>query len=136
MCPGRAAGIAAGYLADVALGDPRRAHPVALFGACAAGLERSTYADDRIAGALHTGVLLGALATAGVAAIRNFAIRRSSATGVMIVTRTGLTMALRRISRMKSLGTSRCLRLKGRQGTDLGKGGWFLGSTPPGRRSL
>ena len=70
MCRGRAAGIAAGYLADVALGDPRRAHPVALFGACAAGLERFTYSDDRIAGAVHTSVLLGALATAGVVAER------------------------------------------------------------------
>ncbi len=37
---------------------------------CAAGLERFTYSDDRIAGALHTGVLLGALAAAGVAAER------------------------------------------------------------------
>ena len=75
MCPGRAAGIAAGYLADVALGDPRRAHPVALFGACAAGLERFTYSDDRVAGALHTGVLLGALAAAGVALERAACMR-------------------------------------------------------------
>src|SRR5215212_3172820 len=67
MCLGRAAGIAAGYLADVALGDPRHGHPVALFGACAAGLERLTYSDDRPAGAVHTGVLLGALAAAGMA---------------------------------------------------------------------
>ena len=37
---------------------------------CAAGLERFTYSDDRIAGALHTGVLLGALAAAGVAVER------------------------------------------------------------------
>ncbi len=75
MCQGRAAGIAAGYLADVALGDPRRAHPVALFGACAAGLERFTYSDDRIAGALHTSVLLGALAAAGVALERAACMR-------------------------------------------------------------
>ena len=32
MCLGRATGIAAGYLADLAFGDPRRGHPVALFG--------------------------------------------------------------------------------------------------------
>jgi adenosylcobinamide-phosphate synthase len=67
MCLGRAAGIAAGYLADVALGDPRHGHPVALFGACAARLERVTYSDDRRAGAFHTGVLLGALAAAAMA---------------------------------------------------------------------
>jgi adenosylcobinamide-phosphate synthase len=66
MCLGRAAGIAAGYLADLVLADPRRGHPVALFGRAAAGLERLTYADDRRAGAVHTGVLLGGLAVMGV----------------------------------------------------------------------
>lgn len=70
MCRGRAAGIAAGYLADLALADPRRGHPVALFGRVAAGVERFTYADDRWAGAVHTGVLLGALTVAGVAGER------------------------------------------------------------------
>jgi adenosylcobinamide-phosphate synthase len=63
---GRAAGIAAGYLADVALADPRRGHPVALFGRAASGLERLTYADDRLAGAVHTGALLVALTAVGV----------------------------------------------------------------------
>ena len=66
MSRGRAVGIATGYLADLALGDPRRGHPVALFGAAAARLERIFYADDRSAGALHLGVLLGALAVAGI----------------------------------------------------------------------
>ena len=42
---GRAAGIAAGYVADLLFGDPRRGHPVALFGSGAAALERLTYAD-------------------------------------------------------------------------------------------
>jgi adenosylcobinamide-phosphate synthase len=67
-CRGRAAGIAAGYLADLAMADPRRGHPVALFGRAATGLERLTYADDRRAGAFHTGALLGVLAAVGVAA--------------------------------------------------------------------
>lgn len=70
MCLGRASGIAAGYLADLALGDPRRGHPVALFGRVAAVSERFTYADDRWAGALHTGALLGALTLAGGAGER------------------------------------------------------------------
>ena len=47
-------------LADLLFGDPRRGHPVALFGSGAAALERLTYADSRRAGALHTGALLGA----------------------------------------------------------------------------
>ena len=75
---GRASGIAAGYLADLALGDPRRGHPVALFGRGAAALERLTYSDDRWAGALHTGALLGALAMAGVA-VERAAARRGPA---------------------------------------------------------
>ncbi|MCV7221445.1 cobalamin biosynthesis protein [Mycolicibacterium elephantis] len=62
----RAAGLAAGAIADGLLGDPRRGHPVALFGRGAAALERVTYRDSRAAGALHTGVLavLGALGLA------------------------------------------------------------------------
>jgi len=64
-CRARVAGIAAGYFADLLLGDPRRGHPVALFGSGAAALERLTYADSRSAGALHAGALLGALGALG-----------------------------------------------------------------------
>ncbi|HKP44203.1 cobalamin biosynthesis protein [Mycobacterium sp.] len=62
---GRAAGIAVGYLADLTFGDPRRGHPVAVFGRGAAAFERLTYADSRVAGVVHTGALLGALAVFG-----------------------------------------------------------------------
>ncbi|MBS4730174.1 cobalamin biosynthesis protein [Mycobacterium sp. SM1] len=62
-----AGGALAGYLADVLLGDPRRGHPVAMFGRAAATLERVTYRDSRIAGAGHVGVLVGALGLAGAA---------------------------------------------------------------------
>ncbi len=54
-----AAGLALGYAADQVWGDPRRFHPVAGFGGLAQRLERHTYADDRVAGALHVGVLVG-----------------------------------------------------------------------------
>ena len=77
-CPGRPAGIVVGYLADLALADPRRGHPVALFGRGAAALERFTYSDDRWAGAIHTGVLLGALMVLGAAGERA-ALRRGHA---------------------------------------------------------
>jgi len=63
---GRAAGIAVGWLADLLFGDPRRGHPVALFGRGAAALERLSYADTRAAGAVHTAALLGALGSVGV----------------------------------------------------------------------
>ncbi|MGE0216526.1 cobalamin biosynthesis protein [Mycolicibacterium sp.] len=61
----RAAGIAAGVVADAALADPQRGHPVALFGSGAAALERRSYADDRLSGVAHTAGLLGAVAIAG-----------------------------------------------------------------------
>lgn len=61
----RAAGILAGYLADLVVGDPRRGHPVAGFGRAAQALETLTYRDDRAAGVLHTGVAAGALVATG-----------------------------------------------------------------------
>ena len=67
----RVAGLAAGYVADLVLGDPRSGHPVALFGRGAATLERLTYSDTRRAGALHTGALLGALGVLGLAVERS-----------------------------------------------------------------
>ncbi|MGD1239006.1 cobalamin biosynthesis protein [Mycobacterium seoulense] len=63
----RLPGVLAGYLADVALGDPARGHPVAAFGCAAAWLERVTYRDSRAAGAVHVGVLVGAAALLGAA---------------------------------------------------------------------
>jgi adenosylcobinamide-phosphate synthase len=62
--------MALGYLADLAFGDPRRGHPVAGFGTAAAALERHTYRDSRAAGAVHTALLLSALAALGVTAER------------------------------------------------------------------
>lgn len=70
MIPTRAAGLLVGYLADLVLGDPRRRHPVAGFGAAAARLERIDYRDHRLAGTLHVAMLLGAVAGTTVAATR------------------------------------------------------------------
>ncbi|MDX1873571.1 cobalamin biosynthesis protein [Mycolicibacterium sp. 120266] len=64
----RAAGLAAGYFADLWWADPQRAHPVAAFGTLAATLEKRTYADSRAAGVAHTAMLLGGLAAIGVVA--------------------------------------------------------------------
>jgi adenosylcobinamide-phosphate synthase len=57
----RIVGVLCGYLADLALSDPKRGHPVALFGRAAAGLERVTYRDARVTGAVHVGVAVGAV---------------------------------------------------------------------------
>jgi adenosylcobinamide-phosphate synthase len=68
--------VLAGYLVDLALADPRAGHPVAGFGAAAAALERLTYRDSRIGGAVHVGALTGAVALLG-AAVQRYARRRS-----------------------------------------------------------
>ena len=83
---GRVAGIAAGYLADLLLGDPRRGHPVALFGGGAAALERLTYADSRRAGVLHVAALLGALGILGIAVERTTRGPRSTAAATAAAT--------------------------------------------------
>lgn len=66
----RATGLLLGYAADRLLGDPRRHHPVAGFGAIAAALECRLYADSRARGVAHTAVLVGGAVLCGVAAER------------------------------------------------------------------
>jgi adenosylcobinamide-phosphate synthase len=63
----RVVGLLAGWLADLVFADPRRGHPVAGFGAVASALERRTYRDARLAGAVHVGVLVSAVSVVGVA---------------------------------------------------------------------
>ncbi|GAA1435493.1 cobalamin biosynthesis protein [Microlunatus lacustris] len=66
---GRAAGalgLLAGFGLDQLLGDPRRGHPVAGFGSLAAALERRTWADRRLPGVAHVGVLVAGAAGIGV----------------------------------------------------------------------
>lgn len=63
-----AAGLAGGYLADLAFGDPRRGHPVAVFGTAASALERATWRDSRARGAAYTALCAGSCAALGAAA--------------------------------------------------------------------
>lgn len=58
-------GLLLGAAADAVLGDPRRHHPVAGFGALAAGLERRWYADHHGAGVAHAVVLVGGATALG-----------------------------------------------------------------------
>ena len=62
----RALGIALGHLADRRFGDPRRGHPVALFGSAAMALEKRTYADSRGRGVVHLALLVGTVAGGGL----------------------------------------------------------------------
>nr|WP_207568012.1 cobalamin biosynthesis protein [Mycolicibacter engbaekii] len=66
--PARALGLAVGYAADQAWGDPRRLHPVAGFGRCAQALERRVYRDSRAAGLGHVVLLVGGAVGLGYAA--------------------------------------------------------------------
>lgn len=71
----RIIGVLAGYLADLALRDPKRGHPVAVFGQAAAGLEQLTYRDAKLDGAMHVGLAVGAVSLLGTLA-RRAAARR------------------------------------------------------------
>ena len=62
------AGILTGVLADAVFGDPRRGHPVALFGRAARAVEDRVYADSRRRGAGYAaGCVLAAAGPAAVA---------------------------------------------------------------------
>ena len=70
MSRSRAVGLLLGFVADRIFGDPRRGHPVAVFGSVAARLESRLYADSRARGVLHNAVLVGGCALLGVGAER------------------------------------------------------------------
>ncbi|MFE2509029.1 cobalamin biosynthesis protein [Streptomyces naganishii] len=63
-------GAAAGLLGDLLLGDPRRGHPVAVFGRAAGAVERVLWRDHRGWGALHTALCAGGAVALGAAASR------------------------------------------------------------------
>ena len=70
-------GATLGFLCDLALGDPRRGHPVAGFGRAAGALERRLWRDDRATGTVHTALCAGGAVAAAVLARR--AVRSSPA---------------------------------------------------------
>ncbi|MBW8484264.1 cobalamin biosynthesis protein [Actinomadura parmotrematis] len=67
---GRALGLLAGVALDGVFGDPRRGHPVALFGRAAGAAERRVYGDSRARGVLYAAALVGGVAAGGVAVER------------------------------------------------------------------
>jgi len=50
-----AGGLVAGVAVDAVLGDPRRGHPVAIFGRAAQALQDRVYADSRLRGSVYAG---------------------------------------------------------------------------------
>jgi adenosylcobinamide-phosphate synthase len=75
-------GAAAGLLGDLLLGDPRRGHPVAVFGRAAAAVDRALWHDHRGWGALHTTLCAGGAVALGALAAR--VVRRSPAASVAL----------------------------------------------------
>ncbi|WP_406140884.1 cobalamin biosynthesis protein [Streptomyces sp. NBC_01089] len=75
-------GATTGLLADLLLADPRRGHPVAVFGRAAAAVERRLWRDHRGWGVLHTAVCAGGAVGAAVLAGR--AVRGRAAAGVAL----------------------------------------------------
>ncbi|MEU4658830.1 cobalamin biosynthesis protein [Streptomyces sp. NPDC023723] len=63
-------GATAGLLGDLLLGDPRRGHPVAVFGRAAGAVEQLLWRDHRGVGALHTAVCAGGAVALGAVAAR------------------------------------------------------------------
>lgn len=95
MQASRSVGIAVGCIADLVFADPRRLHPVALFGTAAIALEKQTYRDTRAAGVLHVGLLLTAV-TVGATLVRGVpgtAAATWTVLGGTSLTRTGSRMA-------------------------------------------
>ncbi|HEY1486575.1 MAG TPA: cobalamin biosynthesis protein [Micromonosporaceae bacterium] len=87
MVVAQVAGLAAGVLADIALGDPRRFHPVAGFGQAASRLERRVYAPTRAAGVRFAGVAVG-LPVAGAIGVTALTARRPVLRGIAIAATT------------------------------------------------
>ena len=80
---GRALGLLAGFALDAAIGDPRRAHPVAAFGAAASGVESRIWAASRGRGVLFTALCAGTVTLAGAGAQR---LASRSAAGSAVLT--------------------------------------------------
>ncbi len=102
VLPATALGLGAGVALDALLGDPRRGHPVAAFGAAAAALEGRVHRDSRAVGAAYAGVLVASTAL-GALAIPRSGLPRVGATAVATWAVLGGTSLLREASAQADL---------------------------------
>jgi adenosylcobinamide-phosphate synthase len=79
---GRALGLIAGFALDAAIGDPRRAHPVAAFGATAGRAESRIWAASRGRGVIFTALCAGTVTLAG-AAVQRLASRSAAGSAAL-----------------------------------------------------
>jgi adenosylcobinamide-phosphate synthase len=70
MLAGSARGLVLGYALDLCLGDPRRHHPVAMYGTAVGLLEKRMYADARTRGSLFWAVCVAVPVGASLLASR------------------------------------------------------------------
>lgn len=78
-----AVGILGGWMADRVLADPRRGHPVALFGAWTSLVESRTHRDSRAAGILAETIVLAPVLWLGLVASRLPPTGRAAATAAL-----------------------------------------------------
>jgi adenosylcobinamide-phosphate synthase len=78
-----ALGLVLGFALDAVAGDPRRAHPVAVFGAAAARVEDRLWADSRARGVVFTAACAGPVAAAGLA-VQRLARRKPVASAAVV----------------------------------------------------
>ena len=95
---GSARGLVLGYVLDVCVGDPRRRHPVAAYGAAVWRLEQRMHADGRTRGAIFWGVCVaGPVIASGVLARRHGTLVTTLAAWVVLgqrsLVREGLLLA-------------------------------------------
>ncbi|MFF8904500.1 cobalamin biosynthesis protein [Streptomyces olivaceoviridis] len=111
-------GAAAGVLGDLLLGDPRRGHPVAVFGRAAGAVERALWHDHRGWGALHTAVCaggavaLGALTARAVRPSRTASAALTAAATWAVVGGTSLAREARAVGRALQAGDVEAARAR------------------------
>ncbi len=111
-------GAAAGVLGDLLLGDPRRGHPVAVFGRAAGAVERALWHDHRGWGVLHTAVCaggavaLGALTARAVRPSRTASAALAAAATWAVVGGTSLAREARAIGRALQAGDVEAARAR------------------------
>ena len=126
-----ALGLAAGYALDAVAGDPRRGHPVALFGRLAGAVERRVWADSRSRGVAYAAACAGAATGLGVTVHKTTARRpvaRFAATALATwivlggrgLAKEGVTMAHLLDADDLPAARRRLSHLCGRDATDLG----------------
>ncbi|MDG5802966.1 cobalamin biosynthesis protein [Streptomyces ossamyceticus] len=103
-------GATVGLLGDLLLGDPRRGHPVAVFGRAAGAVERVLWRDHRGWGALHTvvcaggAVALGAVAAAAARPSRAASVALTGAATWAVVGGTSLAREAHAVGRALEAG--------------------------------